>query len=121
MYRKYRYQINGIWIGGLLTAVNTILIHNATNWAWHFSWLLSANIITFAMFGMDKSMAKAGTVRIPESVLHIFTLAGGAIGQLIGRALFHHKTNVKAHPVFLVIPIISLALHGGLLFGIYGR
>ncbi len=121
MYRKHRYQINGILIGGALTAVNTLFIRNATNWDWYLAWLLSINIITFATFGMDKQMAKSGTVRVPESVLHVFTLAGGAIGQLIGRALFHHKTNIKAHPAFLIVPIISLILHGGILFWIYGR
>ena len=116
MYRRHRYQINGVIIGGLLTAVNTIFIHNATDWGWYFSWFLSINIITFAMFGADKGMAKGGTVRIPEIVLHIFTLAGGAIGQLLGRTLFRHKTNVKAHPAFLIVPIISLILHGALIF-----
>jgi len=114
MYRRHRYQINGVMVGGLLTIINTLLIHNVTDWGWYLSWLLSVNIITFAMFGMDKSMAKSGTVRIPEIVLHIFTLAGGVIGQLLGRTLFHHKTNMKAHPSFLIVPIISLVLHVGL-------
>ena len=121
MYRRHRYQINGIVIGGALTIINALIIQNVTGWGYYLSWLLSVNIITFAMFGMDKSMAKGGTVRIPEIVLHIFTLAGGAIGQLLGRAIFHHKTNVKDHPSFLIVPIISLILHGGLLFWINGR
>ena len=121
MYKRHRYQINGIALGGLLTFINALFIYNATGWGWYLSWLLSVNIITFAMFGMDKSMAKVGTVRIPEIVLHIFTLAGGVIGQLLGRTLFRHKTNVKAHPFFLIVPIISLLLHGGLIFWINGR
>ena len=121
MYRRHRYQINGVVIGGVLTAVNALLIHAATGWGGYLSWLLSVNVITFALFGMDKSMAKAGTVRVPESVLHIFTLAGGAMGQLAGRALFHHKTNVKAHPSFLIVPVVSLFLHGGVLYWLYFR
>ena len=116
MYRRHRYQINGIAIGGLLTLINAIFIQNAIGWGWYLSWLLSVNIITFAMFGTDKSMAKVGTIRIPEIVLHVFTLAGGMIGQLLGRTLFRHKTNMNVHPSFLVVPIISLVLHGGLIF-----
>lgn len=121
MYRRHRYQINGIVIGGVLTAVIALVLQYASHIGFYLSWLISVNAITFAMFGIDKGMAKAGKVRIPEIVLHIFTLAGGVIGQLLGRSLFHHKTDIKKHPLFLIMPIVSLILYGGLLFWINGR
>lgn len=121
MYRRHRYQINSIVLGGVLTAVGTFLLQNTINWGYYLSWMISVNIITFAMFGIDKGMAKANTVRIPEIVLHVFTLAGGIIGQLLGRALFHHKTDLKRHPSFLIMPLVSIILHGGFIFWISGR
>ncbi|MBQ9047312.1 MAG: DUF1294 domain-containing protein [Solobacterium sp.] len=55
-------------------------------------YLVIANLLSFAMFGMDKRKAKKGKWRIPEKRLMLSALIGGSIGALCGMKLFHHKT-----------------------------
>ena len=51
------------------------------------------NLAGFAAFGLDKSYAKAGKWRIPESTLLLLAIAGGSVGAYIGMKRFHHKTK----------------------------
>ena len=72
------------------------------------------NIVTFVLYGLDKSRARRGDYRIPEAKLHKLALAGGSIGALIGQKVFHHKTRkVKFQIVFW----LTLILQGALLVG----
>ena len=64
------------------------------------------------MFGIDKGLAKADQARIPEAVLHMFTLLGGFPGQFLGRIVFRHKTNFQKHPSFTIVLIISIVIYG---------
>ena len=72
--------------------------------------LLVVNLITLVLFGSDKGKAERGEWRIPERVLLIFSLAGGAAGACIGMKLFHHKTR---KPLFAVgIPLMLVVQIG---------
>lgn len=71
-------------------------------------WYVFFSIFLFALYGIDKAQAQANGRRIPEKTLHTLALAGGFIGGLIGRSLFHHKTR---KPVFSFILLASLTLH----------
>ncbi len=51
------------------------------------------SFITFLMYGYDKFQAKNDGWRIPEKVLLLLGVIGGAIGALIGMQTFHHKTR----------------------------
>ncbi|MDD3220796.1 MAG: DUF1294 domain-containing protein [Clostridia bacterium] len=69
-------------------------------------YLIIINIVTFVLFGLDKSRAKRRGWRIPEATLFFFTLIGGSLGAEIGMYGFHHKTQ---HPQFIIgIPVILL-------------
>jgi uncharacterized membrane protein YsdA (DUF1294 family) len=68
-------------------------------------YLLIVNIISFALFFIDKQKAKKDKWRIKESTLHIVGFMGGIIGSIAAMALFHHKTK-KAK--FVIITIIAL-------------
>ncbi len=72
------------------------------------------SVTTFALFGVDKALAKAGRGRIPEIVLHAFTLLGGFPGQLLGRLIFRHKINFSRHPAFNIVLAVSALLWVGL-------
>ena len=51
--------------------------------------MIAINITTFLLFGVDKGLAKTlRNLRIPEVVLHIYTLLGGIIGHIGGRLVF---------------------------------
>ena len=92
-----------------------------TDWPALLIWLVAINLTTFAMFGIDKASAKADGPRIPEIVLHAFTLLGGFLGQLLGRILFNHKTNFKRHPSFTIVLIASAILWAGLFYLLFLR
>ncbi len=58
-----------------------------------YLWLIIINIITFAVFGIDKKKAIDGKFRISELTLFILSLLGGSLGGLIAMHVFHHKTR----------------------------
>ena len=66
-------------------------------------YIITINILSFVMFGIDKWKAKKRKYRISEKTLLSVAIIGGGIGALIAMYIFHHKTK---HPKFYVgIPI----------------
>ena len=74
-------------------------------------WILSGyliliNLVTWAVYGLDKWKARRDAWRVPERVLLTLTLLGGSLGALAAMFLFHHKTR---KPKFSVgVPLILL-------------
>ena len=68
------------------------------------SYLVLANLVTFAMYGIDKRRSTKDKWRIPEKRLLLAALLGGAFGALWGMILFHHKT--KKAKFFLTVPVL---------------
>ena len=75
-------------------------------------YLVVINIISFALFGIDKAKAKADKWRIPEHTLLLFVFLGGEIGGFIGMKLFHHKTKKNKFritvPILLVVELVLI-------------
>ncbi len=77
-----------------------------------FAWaavlyLAAINLVTFAVYGIDKHRARREQWRVPERTLFLLPLLGGSIGALLGMRIFHHKTK---HRYFVWgIPAILLA------------
>lgn len=69
--------------------------------------LIIMSIVTFIMFGIDKFKAKHNKRRIKEKTLLELTILGGAIGSLIGRIIFRHKTNKIYFTIVIFLSIIS--------------
>jgi len=61
----------------------------------------AANLIAFALYGIDKSFAIRNKRRIPEKTL-IASAVFGAPGALLGMLTFHHKT--RKPKFFLTVP-----------------
>lgn len=55
--------------------------------------LIALNLLSFTLFGLDKSFAKRHARRIPEKTLLWAAALGGSIGALLGMLLFRHKTR----------------------------
>ena len=76
-------------------------------------YLLAVNLVTFAVFGWDKLMAKWQKRRVPEKTL--FLLAGllGSVGAWLGMQIFRHKTKhtsfVGGIPAILVVQMAAAA------------
>jgi uncharacterized membrane protein YsdA (DUF1294 family) len=85
-------------------------------WPLYASWLGAAGLTTFALYGLDKRMARAGRKpRVPERVLNLLTMAGGFVGAWAGRALFHHKTNSRQHSGMHAVLIAGTLVHSALI------
>lgn len=66
--------------------------------------LLTLNLLTFIIYGIDKFKAKKAKWRIPESTLLLLAVIGGSIGAWLGLQVWRHKTQ---HKIFYIgIPMI---------------
>lgn len=88
----------------------------------HAAWIAAWSVVTFVVYALDKSAAKAGRddgargrskrARVSERTLHALALLGGFVGGWIGRHGLRHKTR---KPWFAVVLVVSTVLHGVLL------
>ena len=70
-------------------------------------YLIVINILTFAVYGIDKWKARQGSWRISEVTLLMLAVIGGTIGALLGMQVWRHKTM---HLKFKYgLPLILLA------------
>ena len=76
--------------------------------------LIAVNLVSFALYGLDKVKAKRGLWRIRESTLLLVAALGGSFGALLGMKLFRHKTK---HWTFKILIPLFLLLHIAL--GVY--
>ena len=60
---------------------------------WVTYYLIAVNVMTFAAFGLDKTLAEGGRRRISEATLLSISLIGGTAGAYAGRQVFRHKTR----------------------------
>ena len=58
-------------------------------------YLIGINLLTFAIFGIDKWKARKRKWRIPEDTLIWLSIVGGSVGALLGMYLFRHKTQKR--------------------------
>lgn len=70
---------------------------------WYLLWI---NIISFIVYGVDKTLARKKSFRVSEYSLFILSLFGGGIGSLLGMRLFHHKTKKLIFWIFNIITSI---------------
>ena len=78
-------------------------------------YLIMINVITFALYGLDKWRAMTRQWRVREKKLIILALIGGSIGALIGMTVFHHKTRKMKFRILVPIAIIIWLTLGGFL------
>ncbi len=78
--------------------------------------LAVGSVITFFLYGIDKSRAQRGAWRISERTLLLTGLLIGAPGALLGMQLFRHKTR---HTYFYAVNLLGLALQGAALVYVY--
>ena len=77
--------------------------------------LVSANAVSFALYGTDKRRAKRGRWRISEKTLLLWS-AAAPFGAVLGTRVFHHKTQkIKFDIILLVSCIAHILLYGTLI------
>ena len=80
---------------------------------YYLLYIAAMSIVTFALYGADKSKARRGSWRISEKALLLASLLGGAVGGFLAMQLFRHKTK---HWYFVAINLFGIALHIALFF-----
>ena len=68
--------------------------------------LAVGSVVSFLLYGIDKSKAKRRAWRIPEKVLLLWGFLCGAVGALAAMQIFRHKTK---HDYFYLVNILGLA------------
>lgn len=72
-------------------------------------YLITVNIVSFILYGVDKYKAKRGKWRISEATLLAMAIIGGSIGAWTGMKVWHHKTMHKKFaigvPIVLVLQV----------------
>ena len=76
-------------------------------------YLITINVVTFFLYGMDKWKAKRSKWRIPEATLLGLAVIGGSIGAWLGMKAWHHKTMHKKFkygiPIIIIIQLLLLS------------
>lgn len=79
-------------------------------------YLITVNIVSFILYGIDKYKAKRGKWRISEATLLVMAIIGGSIGAWTGMKVWHHKTMHKKFTigvplVFAIQVALAIYLH----------
>ena len=56
-------------------------------------YLISVNVLAFALMGIDKHKARRGAWRVSQKALFLPVLLGGGAGGCLGMRVFRHKTR----------------------------
>jgi uncharacterized membrane protein YsdA (DUF1294 family) len=77
---------------------------------------ITLSVITFIAYALDKSKARRGVWRTPESTLHLFALMGGWPGAAIAQQTLRHKSQKSSFRVrFWLTVIVNCGLLGWIL------
>ena len=101
---------------GLYTLVDSVSTFDTKKLIFvvYATYLIILSFVTFILYHSDKKKAIRGKYRIPEKVLLLSSLFGGAYGGFLAMKIFRHKTTAE-HWYFTFINISGILLHTTLL------
>lgn len=75
-------------------------------------YLLTINLLTFIVYGVDKWKARRGRWRVSEAMLLGLAALGGSLGAWLAMQFFRHKTQKKKFrygvPILFVLQLAAL-------------
>lgn len=95
-------------------------LYLSTEVAFISAFLIGLNASCLFLMGLDKSLSRQESMRIPEVVFFILALFGGVPGILLGIQVFRHKIR-KAGYQFVLLLIAAAQLYLARLFDISMR
>ena len=110
MYKRQTPVLLSLVLSGLLTAYlfrggRAIHARSVLNIVSVYC-LLSRNLFTFCLFGVDKVLAMRNKFRIPEKELFRGCEYLGWVGGILGMMLFAHKVRKKA----FILRVVEIAV-----------
>lgn len=84
-------------------------------------WFSFVNILTLAMYGVDKMAARRAWRRVPESSLLLFVVVGGWGGAIAAQQLFRHKTQKQPFKTYFIISVILSVSAMAAVYQLYPR
>lgn len=78
--------------------------------------LISWNLLTFALMGVDKSRAESKKFRISEKTFFISAFLFGGLGVSLGMSIFRHKTKHSSFRILIPLSIVENIIAGYFLF-----
>ena len=77
-------------------------------------YLVTINIATFFVYGIDKWKAKHSKWRVTEAALLLLAVLGGSIGAWLGMKVWRHKTMHKKFkygiPLIIIVQVAVVLL-----------
>ncbi len=68
---------------------------------------LALNAGAVFLIGLDKSLARSGSLRTPEVVFFVIALVGGSAGTLLGIHVFKHKSRRASFQFVLLLIVVA--------------
>lgn len=106
-----------VWAGVIVVDLEPGASFNASVVVALGAYLLAVNVITFAVFCLDKKRAIDRGSRFPEATLLGLSLAGGALGGIVGMRVAHHETSkwyfAAGLPAFIILHVALFLLARG--------
>lgn len=65
--------------------------------------IIAINLCALIYMGLDKSFVRSPSGRLPETILYLTALLGGAPGLLLGCHIFKHKTKKASFQLTLLL------------------
>ena len=78
-------------------------------------YLVTINVVTFFLYGLDKRKAKHSQWRIEEATLLWWAAFGGSLGALLGMKVWHHKTQHRKFTWGVPLILVAQLLITGIL------
>lgn len=107
------YSVISLVMLAMIFLMSLLLFPTINIW----SYLISISLVTFVLYGYDKSIAgKQEFTRVPENVLHGLLLVGGTVGAILGQVYFRHKTKKASFKLGFIITILIQLLFVYIMF-----
>lgn len=71
------------------------------------SFFIGINTAAIVTTGFDKSLARSGSLRMPETISYVIALLGGSPGTILGMHVFKHKRRKAAFQFVLLLIFVA--------------
>ena len=99
-------------IGVIVFVILCVILAPIIGFVW--TYLLSINLVTFAAYGYDKSIASSSVTRVPEKLLHLLSAVGGSPAGFAAQNVFAHKRRkpefMRVFWATVVLQVILIAV-----------